>query len=69
MMEGADDQRGERAMSGYTVISADCHGGATYALGGFLEYVDPQYRGALRDEMARLEKEAAERMARLFAGD
>ncbi len=56
-------------MSRYTVISADCHAGATYALGGFLDYVDPQYRDRLREEMARLEKENQERMAKLFASE
>ena len=56
-------------MPRYTVISADCHAGATFALGGFVEYVEPQHRDRLRREMSHLEKEREERMAKLFAGE
>ena len=54
-------------MARYTVISADCHAGATYPNGGFLDYVEAAHRDRLRDEMSRLERERAERMEKLFA--
>ena len=41
-------------MPHYTVISADCHAGATYAKGGFLDYVGSKHRGPLRQEMEAL---------------
>ena len=56
-------------MARYTVISADCHAGASYTEGGFLDYVDPGYRDRLRDEMALLTREHEERTSRLFAAD
>ena len=54
-------------MARYTVISADCHAGATYPNGGFLDYVEKEHRDRLRAEMSRLEREREERMAKLFA--
>ena len=54
-------------MPRYTVISTDCPGGATYALGGFLDYVPEAHRERLRGEMARLDAEQRERMGKLFA--
>jgi predicted TIM-barrel fold metal-dependent hydrolase len=54
-------------MGRYTVISADCHAGATYAEGGFLDYVEERHHAPLREEMARLERERDERMEKLFA--
>jgi predicted TIM-barrel fold metal-dependent hydrolase len=53
----------------YTVISADCHAGATYAEGGFLDYVDSKHRGPLREEMELLAREQEERMGKLFAAE
>jgi predicted TIM-barrel fold metal-dependent hydrolase len=38
-------------MTRYTIISTDCHAGNPYELGGYLDYVDPQYREQLRAEM------------------
>ena len=40
-------------MPRYTVISADCHAGATYGEGGFLDYVESRHRDLLRDENLR----------------
>ena len=54
-------------MTRYTVISADCHAGAASAEGGFLAYVDPQYRERLRIQMDELAKLQAERLSKLFA--
>jgi len=56
-------------MERYTVISTDCHAGASYDKGGFLDYVEERYHDALRDEMARLTSEQAERMEKLFASE
>ena len=56
-------------MDRYTVISTDCHAGASYSKGGFLDYVEERHHDALRDEMARLTSEQAERMERLFASE
>lgn len=56
-------------MERYTVISTDCHAGASYGKGGFLDYVEQRYHDALRDEMARLTSEQAERMEKLFASE
>lgn len=46
-------------MSRYTVISTDCHAGATYAEGGFLAYIESGYQSALREEMERFETQLA----------
>ncbi|MEN8185196.1 MAG: amidohydrolase family protein, partial [Myxococcota bacterium] len=54
-------------MGRYTVISADCHAGATYGEGGFLAYVEPAHRDRLREEMALLTKQQAELGESLFA--
>jgi predicted TIM-barrel fold metal-dependent hydrolase len=56
-------------MPRYTVISTDCHAGATYALGGFLDYVPETHREPLRAEMARLDAEQRAQMEKLFAAD
>ena len=53
-------------MPRHTVISADCHAGASYAHGGFLEYIDAPYRERARWEMERLTAEHEAR-SRLFA--
>ena len=55
-------------MTRYTIISTDCHAGNPYDTGGYLDYVDPQYREQLRAEMAQapdMKKEIEE----LFAED
>jgi predicted TIM-barrel fold metal-dependent hydrolase len=54
-------------MPRHTVISADCHAGASYAAGGFLDYVEARHRGPLREEMDRLTREREARMRALFA--
>jgi predicted TIM-barrel fold metal-dependent hydrolase len=54
-------------MSRYTVISADCHAGPSFAEGGYLDWVDPAYREQLRDDMAAWSVMFKERMAKLFA--
>ena len=36
-------------MSRYTVISADCHAGPSFAEGGYLDWVDPAYREQMYD--------------------
>jgi predicted TIM-barrel fold metal-dependent hydrolase len=56
-------------MERYTVISTDCHAGATYAEGGFLDYVEAKHRDALKAEMARLAAERAEQIEKLFAAE
>ena len=56
-------------MGRYTVISADCHAGATYAQGGFLGYLEARHRERLREEMRRLEREREERLDKLFASE
>lgn len=53
-------------MSRHTVISADCHAGASYAHGGFLEYIDPPHRDRAAQEMERLTAQHEAR-SRLFA--
>ena len=47
-------------MAHYTVISTDCHAGATASQGGFLEYVEAGHRAALREEMTQAEKRLSE---------
>jgi predicted TIM-barrel fold metal-dependent hydrolase len=54
-------------MARYTVISADCHAGASYARGGFLDWIESAHHERLREEMARLAREREERMGSLFA--
>ncbi len=54
-------------MRRFTVISADCHAGATYSEGGFLDYVDPAYRERLREQMAEMTRRREEFEANLFA--
>jgi predicted TIM-barrel fold metal-dependent hydrolase len=52
----------------YTIISTDCHAGNPYDVGGYLDYVEPQYREQLRADMAAspdMKKEIEE----LFAED
>lgn len=39
-------------MRRYTIISTDCHAGPLHSEGGFLDYVDPAYREALKEDMA-----------------
>ena len=51
----------------YTVISCDCHAGATYPEGGFLDYVGPAHRELLREEMIRVSERQRVLMERLFA--
>ena len=53
-------------MPRHTVVSADCHAGASYALGGFLEYIDPAYRERAKLEMETLTQQHEAR-SRLFA--
>ena len=54
-------------MPRYTVISADCHAGASFSQGGFLQYVEPKYRSQLERQMEETERVNRERMAKLFA--
>jgi predicted TIM-barrel fold metal-dependent hydrolase len=53
-------------MRRYTVISADCHGGATDSQGGFNAYVDPAYAERLREHTAEKRRLFNESMAKLF---
>ena len=53
-------------MQRYTVISADCHAGATDARGGFTEYVDPAYLDRLVEHTAQKRREFNESMEKLF---
>ena len=53
-------------MRRYTIISTDCHAGPLHAAGGFLDYIDPGYREALKDDMAN-EPNWQEMMEELFA--
>jgi predicted TIM-barrel fold metal-dependent hydrolase len=53
-------------MQRYTVISADCHAGATDSQGGFTEYVDPAYADRLREHTAEKRRLFNESMAKLF---
>ncbi len=39
-------------MRRYTIISTDCHAGPLHSAGGFLDYIDPGYREALKEDMA-----------------
>ena len=45
-------------MQRYTVISADCHAGATDSRGGFMDYVDPAYRDRLREHTEEKRRDA-----------
>jgi predicted TIM-barrel fold metal-dependent hydrolase len=56
-------------MQRYTVISADCHGGATDSQGGFTEYVDAAYRDRLREHTAEKRRQFNESLAKLFDPD
>ena len=42
----------EIPMPRYTIISTDCHAGPLHAEGGFLDFIDPGYRDALKADMA-----------------
>ncbi|HZP27605.1 MAG TPA: hypothetical protein VFC99_01525, partial [Acidimicrobiia bacterium] len=53
-------------MQRYTVISADCHAGATDARGGFEAYVDSAHLERLREHTAATRREFNERLAKLF---
>jgi len=53
-------------MRRYTIISTDCHAGPLHAEGGFLDYIDPGYRDALKEDMAN-EPNWQEMMEELFA--
>jgi predicted TIM-barrel fold metal-dependent hydrolase len=53
-------------MRRYTIISTDCHAGPLHAEGGFLDYIDPGYREALKEDMAN-EPNWQEMMEELFA--
>ena len=54
-------------MTRYTVISADCHAGPSFAEGGYLEWIDPAYRERLQEDMARWSAMFKARMEKLFA--
>src|SRR5258706_12505928 len=58
--------RGSRNMQRYTVISADCHGGATDSQGGFTEYVDAAYLEQLREHTDEKRRLFNESLAKLF---
>src|SRR5436190_22496379 len=53
-------------MQRYTVISADCHGGATDSQGGFTEYVDAAYLEQLREHTEAKRRQFNESLAKLF---
>lgn len=53
-------------MQRYTVISADCHGGATDSQGGFTQYVDAAYLDRLREHTAEKRRKFNESLAKLF---
>ena len=53
-------------MGRYTVISADCHAGATDSQGGFTQYVDAAYRERLREHTAEKRRAFNESLAKLF---
>src|SRR5262245_29466265 len=53
-------------MGRYTVISADCHAGATDSRGGFMDYVDAAYRDLLREHTAEKRRQFNESLAKLF---
>lgn len=53
-------------MARLTVISADCHAGASHAHGGYLDYLDAEHRDAAKREMEQLTREHETR-ERLFA--
>ena len=62
---GAEPRGG--SMSRYTVISADCHAGPSFAEGGFLDYVDPGYRDRLRERHGDEANRFKAQMEKLFA--
>ena len=53
-------------MPRYTIISTDCHAGPLHSEGGFLDYIDPAYREALKEDMAK-ERDAKRFQEDLFA--
>src|SRR2546423_15504701 len=53
-------------MQRYTVISADCHGGATDSQGGFTQYVDAAYLEQLREHTEAKRRQFNESLAKLF---
>src|SRR5687768_5200329 len=53
-------------MQRYTVISADCHAGATDSEGGFTGYVDAAYLDRLVEHTAEQRRRFNESMDRLF---
>jgi predicted TIM-barrel fold metal-dependent hydrolase len=53
-------------MQRYTVISADCHAGATDSRGGFTQYVDAAYRDRLREHTVEKRRAFNESLAKLF---
>jgi predicted TIM-barrel fold metal-dependent hydrolase len=52
----------------YTIISTDCHAGKPYDMGGYLDYVDPQYREQLRLDMAQA-RDMKKEIEELFSED